>query len=245
MKQSPLFSNIQTGEAYYDEVDCASYKGITIKTFILLAITTFVGAMVAYYLPDILKNNMEAFYITLVISSIVGFISVIIGRVSEKNAKYASAVYAICEGLFLGTLTTIINTYVPNAAVIAVFSTLIIFAVMLTLFSTGILRVGSKFRRFCFAFTLGAIAIVLFMSIAYLFIDFTAYLGLLVGIEALLLIYGAITLGINFAEAQAVVECGASKDAEWSVSLGLIVSILYIYIQLLRIVYYVYRFLDR
>lgn len=245
MRQSPLFSNIQTGEAYYDEVNCASYKGITVKTFILLGISALVGAMVAFYFPEIVENNFSAFYVTLMISSIVGFISVIVGRASETKAKYASVIYAICEGLFLGTLTTIVNAYVEGAATIAIFSTLIIFAVMLTLFSTGILRVGTKFRRFCFSFTLGAIAIVLFMSISSLFIDYSQYLSLLIIIEAFLLIYGAITLGLNFAEAQAVVERGASKDAEWSVSLGLMVSVIYIYIEILRLLYLVYRLKDR
>lgn len=36
LRQSPLFSNIQTGEAVYDDVDRATYKGITVKTCILL-----------------------------------------------------------------------------------------------------------------------------------------------------------------------------------------------------------------
>jgi uncharacterized YccA/Bax inhibitor family protein len=245
MRQSPLFSNIQTGEAYYDEVNCASYKGITVKTFILLGITALVGAMVAFYLPEILQNNFQAFFITLAIASVVGFISVMVGRFSESKAKYASVIYSVCEGLFLGTLTCLVNAYIPGAATIAVFSTLIIFGVMLTLFATGILRVGTKFRRFCFAFTLGAIAIILFMSIASLFIDYSSYLNLLIGIELFLLIYGAITLGLNFAEAQAVVERGASKDAEWSVSLGLMVSIIYIYVEILRLIYLVYRLKDR
>ena len=245
MRQSPLFSNIHTGEAYYDEVNCASYKGIAIKTFILLAITTLVGAMVAFYLPEILVNNVTGFFAALLISSIVGFIAVIIGRRSERAAKYASVIYSASEGLFLGAITAIINAEFPGAATIAVFSTLIIFAVMLTLFSTGILRVGTKFRRFCFAFTLGAIAIVLFMSISSLFIDYEAYLGLLIVVELFLLIYGSITLGLNFAEAQSIVERGASKDAEWSVSLGLMVSIVYIYVEILRLIYILYRFYDR
>ena len=83
MRQSPLFSNIQTGEVVYDNVDQATYKGITIKTFILLAITIIVAAGMAFALPTILLNNPGVYLTTLVISSIVGFISVIVGRTSE------------------------------------------------------------------------------------------------------------------------------------------------------------------
>lgn len=237
VKQSPLFSNIKTGEAVYDDVDQATYKGITIKTCILLLISIIIAAFVAFALPSILENNVMTFYVTLVISSIVGFIAVIVGRVSETKAKYASVIYSICEGLFLGTISAIAEAYIPGAVVTAVFSTVVLFAVMLTLFATGIIKTGSKLRSVCFGLTLGAIGIVLLMSIFSVFIqDYTQYLNIMIGVEVFLLIYGVITLSMNFSEANAVVSMGASKNAEWSVALGLMVSIVYIYIEVIRLI---------
>lgn len=236
MKQSPLFSNIQTGEAVYDDVDRATYKGITVKTTILLLITILIAAVVAFALPTILANNPMVFYVTLVISSVVGFISVFVGRMSERKAKYASVIYSICEGLFLGTLSAIVETYVPGVVTTAIFSTVVLFAIMLILFATGIMRVGSKFRSICFGLTLGAIAIIPLMFIFNMFIpDYGTYLNIMIGVEVFLLFYGVITLALNFAEANAVVAMGASKDAEWSVSLGLLVSIVYIYVEVVRL----------
>lgn len=236
LRQSPLFSNIQTGEAVYDDVDRATYKGITVKTCILLLVSVIIAALVAFALPTILTNNPATFYVTLVISSIVGFIAVMVGRMSERKAKYASMIYAVCEGLFLGSLSAIVESYVPGVVATAVFSTIVLFAVMLTLFATGIMRVGSKFRSICFGLTLGALAIILMVSLFSLWIDYTAYLNIMIGVEAFLLFYGVITLSLNFAEANAVVSMGASKDAEWSVALGLLVSIVYIYIEVVRLV---------
>lgn len=237
MRQSPLFSNIQTGEAYYDDVDRATYKGITVKTFILLGIAVLVAAFVAFALPNILVNNPGTFYVALGVASIVGFISVLVGRISETAAKYCSVLYAVCEGLFLGCISAICETFIPGAVTTAVFSTIIIFTVMLTLFATGIIRVGSRFRTVCWGMTIGAIAITLLMSILSLFIpNYTQYLNIMIGVEFFLLVYGAITLSLNFREAQYVVESGASKGAEWSVSLGLLVSIIYIYIEVLRLI---------
>ena len=237
MRQSPLFSNIQTGEAYYDDVERASYKGICIKTFFLLALAVLVAGFTAFYLPTIIeKGNFVTFYVALGISSIVGFISVMIGRLSERAAKYASVIYSACEGLFLGSLTCICEAYFPGVSSIAVFSTLVIFAVMLTLFATGILRVTDRFRKFCFAFTLGAIALTLISSIVIAFGGVSSdMIGVLIILELFLLVYGVITLGLNFAEAQNVVQSGASKNAEWSVALGLMVSIVYIYVEILRL----------
>lgn len=236
MRQGPLFSNIKTGEAYYDS-DCATYKGICAKTFFLLAITVLITAITAFYLPTIIEaGNFNIFYISLVISSIIGFIAVIVGRVSDRFAKYASVIYSACEGLFLGCLTVIAESLYPGASTVAIFSTLIIFVIMLTLFSTGILRVGSGFRKFAFGFSLGAIALILFISIFSLFVPLSAYFGVLILIELFLLIYGVITLSLNFAEAQGVVERGASKGSEWSVALGIMVSLIYIYVEIIRLI---------
>ncbi len=236
MKQSPLFSNIQTGEAVYDEVDRATYKGITVKTCILLLVSVIVAALVAFALPAILTHNPVTFYVTLMFSSIVGFVAVLIGRMSERKAKYASMIYAVCEGLFLGSISAIVEAYVPGVVATAVFSTIVLFAVMLTLFATGVMRVGSKFRSLCFGLTLGALGIILMVSLFSLFIDYESYLNIMIGVEVFLLFYGVITLSLNFAEANAVVSMGASKDAEWSVALGLLVSIVYIYIEVVRLV---------
>ncbi len=237
LRKSPLFSNIQTGEVVYDDVDRATYKGITVKTSILLLITIIVAAFVAFALPKILDNNATVFYVSLVISSIVGFIAVIVGRMSETKAKYASVIYAICEGLFLGSISAIVEDFVPGAVVTAVFSTIILFSVMLTLFATGIIRTGSKMRTVCFALTLGALGIMLMMGLFSMFIpDYKTYLGIMIGVEVFLLVYGVITLSLNFSEANAVVSMGASKGAEWSVALGLLVSIVYIYVEVLRLV---------
>lgn len=235
MRQSPLFSNIQTGEAIYD-VEHATYKGICIKTFCLLLITTIVALFTGLYLPTIIAaGNFNAFYIMLIVASVIGFISAMVGRMSDRKAKYASVIYSACEGLFLGALTAICESMFPGVSIIAIFSTLIIFAVMLTLFATGILRVGDKFRKFCFAFGLGAIALILVTTISSFFLDYSTYLSALIFVEFFLLVYGVITLSLNFQEAQMVVQLGASKNSEWSVALGLMISIVYIYVEILRL----------
>lgn len=237
MRQSPLFSNIQTGEVVYDDVDQATYKGITIKTFILLGISVIVAAVMAFALPSIIVNNPGVYITTLVVAAIVGFIAVIVGRTSDRKAKYASVIYSICEGLSLGSISAIAEMYVPGAVTTAVFTTVILFTIMLVLFGTGVMRIGSKFRTICFGLTLGALGIILLMSLLSFFIaDYGVYLNIMIGVEIFLLFYGVITLSLNFSEAQSVVERGASKGAEWSVALGLMVSIIYIYLEALRLI---------
>lgn len=230
--RNPVFSNItyETDES----VAQATYLGVSMKTCILLLIAFLVGGLTYRFMPQI--ANMEGFLILLVISSIVGFISVMVGRTSDKASKFCGAIYAACEGMFLGVLTLILNSVYEGVGYIAILGTAIIFLVMLGLYSIKAIRVTSKFAKFCFAFTIGAILITLLYSILGLFVPaIYANLPIFLGISALLLIYGAITLILNFEEAVQTVNSGSSKDSEWRVALGLTVSIIYIYIQLIRI----------
>ena len=191
----------------------------------------------AFALPSIIVNNPGVYITTLVVAAIVGFIAVIVGRTSDRKAKYASVIYSICEGLSLGSISAIAEMYVPGAVTTAVFTTVILFTIMLVLFGTGVMRIGSKFRTICFGLTLGALGIILLMSLLSFFIaDYGVYLNIMIGVEIFLLFYGVITLSLNFSEAQSVVERGASKGAEWSVALGLMVSIIYIYLEALRLI---------
>lgn len=241
MKANPLFSNIETN-GIYTSSDCATYSGISIKTFILLAISIVVGIFTATALPTILQNNPAGLYGALIISSIVGTICVFAGRTSNKAAKYCSIIYAACEGLFLGTITALFESMYRGIATIAVVGTVTVFATMLLLYANGILRVGDRMRRFLWTLIIGALALTLVTSLLSLTgILYNINPGFIVLLDAFFLFYGAITLLVNFDEASRVVESGCDKNAEWKVSLGLAVSVIYIYVQILRLAYYLYR----
>ena len=238
MKASPLFSKINTGAAYRDEADCASYKGITLKTLFLVGITAIVSAIIAFYLPTIIKNgNLQGYLVALIVSAIVGFIAVIVGRLSDRAAKYASFIYAVCEGIALGFICLIADLYIPGVVAIAVFATLGLLFVMLLLFATGVIRAGSIFRRVFIAFILIALptVIITYLALTFWVKDYQTYMMLVMAIEVIYLLYGTFCLVMNFGEAQSVVEAGASKNSEWSVALGLEVTIIYLFIQILRI----------
>ena len=243
MRTSPLFSNITTGEAYYD-AEKATYKGICLKTFIMLGITIIIASAVFFYLPAIIVNgNLQSFSVVLVVALIVGLISVLVGRMNEKAAKVASIIYSISEGIVIGAISLIAELFVSGVVAIALAGTLIVFATMLILFATGVIRVGTRFRSFMLAFVFAFIPILLITIIASIFIaDVKTYLGLMIFIELIYLVYGIFCLLLNFKEAQMVVDSGCSKQAEWSVSLGLMVSLVYIFLEILRLVMYIGAF---
>lgn len=239
MKPTPIFSNIKTGSVAYDETNKATYKGITIKTSILFVLTILVAIGSAFALPIILNNEMNLpIFIGLIIGSmILAIISAIVGRLSDRLAMPFSFIYSVSMGFLLGVITALVELIVPGIGIAAVFGTLIVFAIMLLLFFTGVIRTGRVLRTILIGVFLGILALGLFTMILRLTgaIKTSEYLVLLLAIEGLYLLYAVIMLCFNFLEAQAVVRSGALKSAEWSVALGLMTTMAYIYLELLRI----------
>ena len=238
MRPTPLFSNIQTGAATYDVADKATYKGIAIKTSILFLLTVASAVLTAIFLPILIQENTIVIFIVMAVSAaVLAFVSALVGRLSTSLAKVFSFIYSISIGFLLGVLTAILETAVPGIAFAAVFGTLVIFAVMLLLFFTGVIRPGRTLFAIMLGVLIGAGSLALLTLILAVFnrIDTQQYLFLLLAIEGLYLIYAVIMLTFNFLEAEAVVRGGAVKAAEWSVALGLMSTLAYIYVELLRI----------
>ncbi len=260
MRPAPMFSRIKTGINVYDNVDKASYKGITLKTvffFVLTMIAAITSYVALFYIViestktgELDKARLSGLIVATIICIIVAAVFGLIGSFFPSTAKVCGIVYSLAEGFALGVLSALVevafkmandsgtNSY-PAAGVVptALFGTLIIFAVVLVLFATGVIKADRKLRACFFAILLSVLAISLFTIIMYLtgVINNRSYLMILLGIEALYIIYASIMLVFTFAEAQMIVKSGADKKAEWSVAFGLIFCLIYIYIELLRI----------
>ena len=164
---------------------------------------------------------------------------------STRLAPAFSIVYAVCEGVFLGILTLIYAASFPETNIVglAVLITVGIFIAMLVLYSTKLIVASTRFRRVMYGVSFSILAVFLVVGIASIFdggvIWFTLFgdvnSPLVLFISLLFVFYGAFMLVINFDNANMLVSRGVDKKYEWVVSLGLIVSIIYIYVQVLRL----------
>ncbi|MGM9970813.1 MAG: Bax inhibitor-1/YccA family protein [Anaeroplasmataceae bacterium] len=235
---NPMFSSVGVN---YDEIseNQATYKGVTIKTLFLLGVAGLSGIMSGVGLFRI--QNFTAYYTFLCLSLVIGFISVIIGRSSVRYSKYFAVLYAVCEGVLLGTIASLANIYYPGIALLAILVTAGIFLVCLVLFACGALRNISMLRNVMMIIFFD----VIFMSLITLICQafnvpgisslLSNNLGLAIGLEVVLIIYAAITLALNFNEVTYYVQSGSSKEFEWIGAFGLLVSILYIYLEAVRL----------
>lgn len=231
---NPVFRSISRSETY-TSADVATYGGIIIKTLFLLLTAVGVGFLSIMYVP------VETLYSMLMVAMVVGFISVIIASRSIRLAMPFSILYSLAEGLLLGIITAIFESIIPGIALTAIMGTLVIFFVMLFLYASRTIRVTNRFRRIMFSVMLGLLVFFILFGILSLFggtmmtnIMMNPIIAL--GVGAIMIIVGALMLTLDFERAESIVENGADKRYEWMVSLGLMVTIVWIYIEILRFV---------
>lgn len=231
---NPVFRTISRSETYTSS-DVATYGGMITKTLFLLLIAVGAGFLSIMYIP------VETLYTMLFGAMIVGFISVIIASRSVRLAMPFSILYSLAEGVLLGIITAIFESIIPGIAFTAIMGTLVIFFVMLFLYASRTIRVTDRFRRIMFSVMLGLLVFFIIFGILSLFggtmmTNIMLNPQIALGVGAIMIIIGALMLTLDFERAESIVESGADKRYEWVVSLGLLVTIVWIYIEILRFI---------
>lgn len=175
----------------------------------------------------------------LLIGGIGGFITAIIATFSPRKAGFFTPIYAIFEGMLLGGLSAIFEAQFPGLVVRAVALTFAVFLSMLLVYRQGIIKVTGKFRRGMISAMMGLMMVYLVSWIAGMFGADVSYLS---GSGSFGLIFALIVTGISafsllldfdFIERNAA--AGAPKHMEWYSVFGLLVSLVWLYINLLRL----------
>jgi uncharacterized YccA/Bax inhibitor family protein len=154
-------------------------------------------------------------------------------------ARFTAPVYALLQGAFLGAISAAYNTTYDGIVVQAVGLTIGVFAIMLFLFGTRIIKVTDKLRMGIVAAT-GAIFLVYMANLVLSFFDAevpflhdTGAMG--IGISLLIVGVAAFNLLLDFDFVERGVAAGAPKKMEWYAAFGLLVTIIWLYLELLRL----------
>lgn len=168
-----------------------------------------------------------------------GLIAVLVASFKPHTSPIAAPVYAAFEGLFIGSISAVFAMQFEGIVFQAVSLTLGTLLMMLLIYKTGIIKVTQKFKTGVLMAT-GAIFLMYLVSIIGSFAGFNVpYLheGGPIGIGLSIVIIGvaALNLLIDFDAFEQGVKAQAPKYMEWFVSLGLIVTIVWLYIEFLRL----------
>jgi uncharacterized YccA/Bax inhibitor family protein len=156
-------------------------------------------------------------------------------------AKVIAPLYAIAQGFFVGAVSRMYETFYDGIVVQAAGATIAVFAVMLVLYRTGVIRVTNRFRKIVVSATLG---IAVFYGVCLLIrlfagpdsISFLASATPL-GIAFSVLVAGlaAFNLALDFDFIERGAEQRLDKGFEWYAAFGLLVTIVWLYLELLRL----------
>lgn len=235
---NPVISRVRrerAGIRGYESARTATFTGIATKTgfllLIILAISIFIW------------TNFERFASAIVplfiMSSFFGFIFVLLAQFTRLKAFFTT-LYAVSEGVIIGTLTYLIQLAIEGGSAIvfnAVAVTFAVFAFLLIVYSTGLFKVGFGFRKMVYTVMIGLLfgyLILFILSLFKLNILFESP-GVMLAISAFFVILASFNLLIDFDDCKRAVTYGLSKEYEWVLSLGLLVSIVWLFVEILRL----------
>jgi len=199
---------------------------------LLLAIAT------ASYVWSIALNNPQAAQGWMLLGVFGGFIAAIICAFNPKATPVLAPVYAVLEGLFLGGVSSAYNAQYPGIVVQAVLGTFGVMFAMLFLYQTRIIKVNQKFLLGVVSATAGICLIYLFGFVASLFgmnlgIFGNGIMG--VGFSAVVVVIASLNLVVDFFFIEENTNANAPKYMEWYGAFSLMVTLVWLYISMLRL----------
>ncbi|HEY7625099.1 MAG TPA: Bax inhibitor-1/YccA family protein [Candidatus Limnocylindria bacterium] len=177
------------------------------------------------------------------IGAVAGLVLSLVTVFRKAWAPVTAPLYAFAEGLFVGGISVLLETAFPGIVIPAVSLTVAIFIAFLVIYRTHLIRVTDKLRIAVFAAT-GAVALVYLASLVLNVIGVqVAYLNEAVagsgalGIAVNVIVIGiaAFNLLLDFDLVERGVAARAPKYMEWYGAFALLVTLVWLYIELLRL----------
>lgn len=168
-----------------------------------------------------------------------GFVTALVTIFKKEWSTFTAPLYALFEGLFIGAISSIFEAQFPGIVIQAAGLTFGTLAMMLFIYSSRIIQVTDKFRLGIVAAT-GGIALVYFVSIILGFfginVPFIYESGLLgIGFSVFVVIIAALNLILDFDLIEKGSKLGAPKYMEWYGAFALMVTLIWLYIEILRL----------
>ena len=177
----------------------------------------------------------------MILGLIGGIIMAIITIFKKTWAPYTVAGYALLEGLALGGVSRIFEMKYPGIASQAIFLTFGILAALLLAYKTGVIKPTENFKLGVFAAT-GGIAIMYLMSFFMSF--FGSGMSIMnpnnasmmsIGFSLFVVVIASLNLVLDFDFIEEGAEKGAPKYMEWYGAFGLLVTLIWLYLEILHL----------
>ncbi len=221
---APAASSMRTGRMTIEDV--------VAKTGFLFAILVVVGAFAW-------RSNLGTG--ALMLGFLGGFVLAMVISFSKSIKPGLVVAYAALEGLALGTLSSYYESYYPGIVSQAVIGTMAAFAGVLIMYRNGTLRATPQFTRALIGAAIGYFILGLVSLVASFFGVGQGYgfygvsgLGLLLAVAGVAI--ASLFLVLDFDQIQKGVNNGVPEKESWRASFGLMVTIVWLYLEVLRLI---------
>ncbi|WKE51704.1 Bax inhibitor-1/YccA family protein [Corynebacterium tuberculostearicum] len=239
-RQNSGYEDVSTRPMTVDDV--VTKTGITLGVIIVAAAINFALGMLVS--PGI------AMALTL-IGGIGGFITVLVASVGKKWGSAAvTLIYAVFEGLFVGGFSLMFSNVnfqgEGGMAIIgqAIVGTIGVFIGMLIVYKTGAVKVTPKFTKILCGLIAGVAVMALVNFLGAIFFDFNPLRDggpIAIIFSLVCIVLGALSFLTDFDQADRMIRAGAPAKNAWGVALGLAVTLVWLYTEILRLLSFLQR----
>ena len=211
-------------------------QGTATKSFLLILLTVFSAS---FTWNAVASGNTRILMPATIVGALGGFIVALITVFKPRVSPYTGPIYAVLEGLFLGGVSALYNARFSGLPLQAVALTFGVFMALLIVYRTGLIRATENFRLGVVAATGGIMIMYLlsfvlgFFGVQMSFLHDSSPLS--IGISLVIVVVAALNLVLDFDFIERGVEHGAPKFMEWYAAFGLLVTLVWLYLEMLRL----------
>jgi len=210
---------------------------VVVKTGLLLGIVVATGVVgwVADLGPGLVLG-----------AAIAGLVLALVNIFKKQVSPPLVLAYAACEGIFVGAISKAYNDVYSGIALQAAVGTAAIFGTVLWAFSGGKLRATPRFTKIVVGAFVGLFALLVVNMLAAWIghgdgFGLRSGGGLAILFSIAFIAVGSLTFVLDFDQAQRLVEARVDEKEAWRVAFGLVVGLVWLYLEVLRLLSYLNR----
>lgn len=229
--------SVKTFEGLEASDEPMTLTGTVNKAAILLALTFITSAWSWNVFFSV--GATDAFMRNLWVGTIGGFVVAMVTIFFKKVAPYTAPIYAILEGLAIGSVSAFYESEFPGIAVQSAALTFGTMFCLLVAYWTGVVKASENFKLAVISAT-GAICLLYLVNLGLMlfgkqimFIHDTGVWG--IAFSSFVVVIAALNLILDFDFIAKGVENGSPKYMEWYSAFGLLVTLIWLYLEILRL----------
>lgn len=210
-----------------------------VQASIGLLVLLLAGGFLGWRAVKVEEGQITSFPSWTLLLVIAGAIAVMVTSRRPHIARFVAPVYAVLEGLFVGAISHAYETWQNGIVLAAVGATLSVFAVMLLLYRFRIVKVTERFRSILVSATMG---LMLFYLVSFVLNLFGVNLSIISSASGLGIAFSVLAAGLaafnlllDFDLMERGAKSGAPAYMNWFAALGLMVTLVWLYLEMLRL----------